>query len=334
MRINSFLHRYAVQVSANRMKSALFGSILLLTVLSPSVLAECPPGSVEVRVERVGDEKRTTCQCQSGYVARQNQCVLKQPTVDPAFFVDPAHITFVQGELQTLRARQARLEKELGKLDQMRAEQDGYLQQMGEMREQLVYDAIGDTLAVVSTTELLTKVPGLAIQHADEIARAAKVFKAAVEALAHAQAGPDRQRAREKALDAHSTSLSLLANIALPEKQKEALSKLVEVSFEVVKAVDANRKADGIPLGERVRTTMDGIMGVAGAVYAPLGATRSLFNVTGAGIVLWKIQHDKESLVDALVSIQRARLAANQRLVTTRESIKFYESELKKAGQE
>jgi hypothetical protein len=334
MNFYSFSRSLSQQPKPRRMKAALFGSVALLLILTSPVFGDCPPGSTQSRVERVGDEERTYCKCLPGYVNRQGQCVLKPPTVDPEFFVSPEHLQFVEGELQTLRARQARLENQLGKLDQLRAEQDGYLQEMGEMREQLVYDAIGDTLGVISTTQLLTKVPGLALQQADEIAKAAKVFKAAVEALAHAQSGPDRDRARKKALDAHSTSISLLAKIALPENQKEAISTLVKVSFEVVKAVDANNQTDSKPLGERVRTTMDGIMGVAGAVYAPLGATRSLINATGAGIVLWKIKQDKESLVDALVSIQRARLAADQRLATTRESIKFYELELQKAGKQ
>jgi hypothetical protein len=36
--------------------------------------------------------------------------------------------------------------------------------------------------------------------------------------------------------------------------------------------------------------------------------------------------------VNALVSVQRARLAADQRVAATKEMIRFYEIELKKAG--
>jgi hypothetical protein len=161
-----------------------------------------------------------------------------------------------------------------------------------------------------------------------------KLFKGAVDAVALAQAGQDRQRAREKALDAHGALLGQLAKMIGPAKEKEALSKLIEASFEAVKAMDANQKADGAQLGERVAKALDSVAAIAGIAYAPLGAARSAVHATGAGIVLWRIEHDKQSLVDALVSSQRAKLAAQQRLVTTNELIKFYEIETKKAGKE
>lgn len=315
-----------------RLKLAPFATVAFLLFLAAPALGGCPPGSTEVSVNRVGDQKLTKCKCLPGYVARQNQCVPQPPTVDPAFFVTPAHLAFIKGELQTLRSRQERLEKQLADLAKLRDQQDSYLQQMGEMREQLVYDCVGDILSVVSTTELLTKIPGISVHAAEEFAGATKVFKSAIDAVASAQAGQDRDRAREKALSAHGTLLGQLANMVVPEKEREALSKLIEASFEVVKAMDANQKADGQSVAVRVATALDGIVAVAGVAYAPLGAARSAVQATGAGIVLWKIQDDKQSLVDALVSSQRAKLAADQRLVATRESIKFYEIELRKAG--
>jgi hypothetical protein len=123
-----------------------------------------------------------------------------------------------------------------------------------------------------------------------------------------------------------------LAKLAAPTKEKEALSKVIEASFEAIKASNANQSAGEKPLVERMATALDGIAAIAGAVYAPLGAARSSVHATGGAIVLWKIQQDKESLVNALVSVQRARLAADQRVAATKEMIRFYEIELKKAG--
>lgn len=317
-----------------RISFGLTGSLLVILLLCGSAFGDCPPGSTQVGVERNGDEEVTLCKCLKGYVGRGNQCVPKAPVVDPAFFVSRDHSEFVANELKTLRSRQERLEKQLKDLDKLSEEQNEYLQQMGELREQVVYDAIGDLLGVVSTTELLTKIPGVSLQAADDFADVAKVFRASVEVLASAQAGPDRERARDKAIDAHGTSLSQLAKLAAPTKEKEALSKFIEASFEAIKASNANQKAADKPLTERVATALDGLAAIAGAVYAPLGAARSSVHATGGAIVLWKIQQDKESLVNALVSVQRARLAADQRLAATREMIKFYEIELQKAGKQ
>ncbi len=322
----------SLSAKVNRIKPPFLIS-LFLVLLSVPVMGQCPPGAEQVGVERVGDEIRRSCKCLPGYVQRQGHCIPKPPTVDPSFFVSAEHAAFLSSELLRLRGRSARLEKQLADLEKLRDQQDGYLQQMGEMREQLVYDCVSDVLAVVSTTELLTKIPGISVQSAEGIAAAGKLFKSAVDAVASAQAGQDRQRAREKALDAHAGLLSQIAKTVGSQKEKEALSKFVEASFEVLKAVDANQKADA-QLVERVAKAMDSVAAVAGAVYAPLGAARSGVHAVGAGIVLWRIEHDKQSIVDALVSSQRARLAAQQRLVATNELINFYEIESKKAGKE
>jgi len=315
-------------------RAGVAASFVVVLLLCGSAFGDCPPGSAQVGLERNGDEEITLCKCLPGFVARGNQCVPKLPVADPAFFVSREHSEFIAKELKTLRSRQERLEKQLKGLDKLREEQNEYLQQMGELREQVVYDAVGDLLGVVSTTELLTKIPRVSLQTADDVADVAKAFKASVEALASMQAGPDRERARDKAIEAHQTSLSQLAKLAAPIKEKEALSKVIDASFEAIKASNANQKAADKPLVERVATALDGLAAIAGTVYAPLGAARSSVHATGGAIVLWKIQQDKESLVNALVSVQRARLAADQRLAATREMIKFYEIELQKAGKE
>ena len=293
--------------------------------------ADCPPGSQPVRVETSGDEERTYCKCVPGYVVRGGQCVRRNPVIDPSFFVSPEHEAVINGELQVLRARQSRLQKQLDHLNEMREEQDGYLQEMGQMRQELIYDGISDVLAVVSTAEALARIPGISLELANQLSNSFKAFKFAVDSLASADT-KDRTRAQEKALDARSTILSMLAKAGASEKDKEALSKFVEASYEAIKATAANPQAEQKPLADRVAKALDGVAAVTGALYWPVGVTRSAIHATGAGVVVWKIEHDKESLVAALVSLQRARLAADQRLATTNEMIKFYEIELKKAG--
>ncbi len=314
------------------MKLSLVSSMILLACLSSTVLGDCPPGSKPVRVERVGDEEHTYCKCAEGYVAREGQCVLKMPTVDPAFFVSSDHAAFISDELQRLRERKGRLEKQLNNLNQLREEQDGYLQQMGEMRQQLIYDCVGDVLAVISTGELLARIPGLSLKSAEALSRTLKAFKVAVDSMAAAESGPDKQRAFEKTMDTRATTLSVIASMAAPAKEKEALSKFVESSYEVIKATQPDQYKEDKPLVERVAKALDGVAAITGALYWPLGVARSSVHATGAGIVLWRIQHDKESLVETLVSSQRAKLAADQRLAATNERIKFYEIEMKKSG--
>lgn len=313
-------------------KASLFASLFLLLCFSSTVRGDCPPGSHPVLVERIGDEKHTSCKCREGYVVRGGQCVLKMPTVDPAFFVSKDHVALINDELQRLRARKERLEKQLKSLEQLREEQDGYLQQIGEMRQQLVYDCVGDVLAVVSASELLTKIPGLSLKSAEQLSRTLKAFKVAVDSMALAESGTDKQRAFEKTMDTRATTLSVIANMAAPAKEKEALSKFVESSYEVIKASEPNQYKEDKPLVERVAKALDGVAAITGALYWPVGVARSSVHAAGSGIVLWRIQHDKDSLVEALVSSQRAKLAADQRLATTNERIKFYEVELKKAG--
>jgi hypothetical protein len=317
------------------MRLLVVASLSFFALLSLPLRAEdCPPGAKFLRSERIGDEERTYCQCQDGHVARAGQCILKLPVVDPSFFATPSHTAFIESELARLRARKERLEKQIQQLNELREREDRYLQEMGEMREQLVYDAVGDLIAVVTTQEFLARVPGLSPQGAQEFSTSMRALRAAVDGVAYAQAGPDRERARQKALNVAATSLGLIANIlpAASQEDREALAAAIRISVESVRAVAPSEKKDSAPVQEQVRKGLDRLAGIAGAAYRPVGAARAAVNAVGAGIVIWNIQVDKESIVDALVSSQRAKLAADHRLATTQEMIGFYEIELKKTG--
>lgn len=96
---------------------------LLLTFLTlPLRGQECPPGSVAVRVEQTGDEVRTHCKCQQGYVARGGQCVPAPQPADesktvPNLALNP-HLAQVDLlELRAVQARMARLHKALDILE-------------------------------------------------------------------------------------------------------------------------------------------------------------------------------------------------------------------------
>lgn len=307
-------------------------AVLLLFFSKPLYSDDCPPGSVAVRVERSGDEERTYCKCQPGYVARHGQCVLSMPVVDPAAFVSPEQVAFLELEMDRLTARKARLSREMDKLNLLRENEDGYLQELGEMREQLVYDSVSDMLSIVSAGEFLSRVPNLKPQEAARLGQALKLMKADVDAVAAALAGKNRDRARDKATTAVGGVLSLVAQLSLPESEKEAFSTAIKVSAETLKAVDPNRKPDTGPLRDRVAAAMDRFAGVLGVDYQPVGLARAAVHAGGSAIVIWHIQTDKEAIQDALVSSQRAKLAVDQRLAATEELMNFYQMELKKAG--
>ena len=283
-------------------------------------------------MERSSEEVRTYCKCLPEHVARNGQCVQKLPSVDPSFFTSPEHAAFIQGELARLRTRQERLEKQLEKLESLREKEDAYLQEMGEMREQVVFDGVGDVLSLAGSKEFLGAVPKLSAADAEGLSQATKLMNTAVDSLAAAQSGPDRERQREKSMDAAGGSLVLLARSAAPAAQKEAISKVMEVSVETLKFTAAWKNGENHLSVEGVAKTLDQLAAIAGAVYEPLGAARASVQASGAGIVLWHIQTDKQAIVEALVSAQRAKLAADQRLAATQEMIRFYETELKKAG--
>jgi hypothetical protein len=285
-----------------------------------------------VRVERSSEEVRTYCKCQPGHIAYNGQCIQKLPTVEPSFFTSPEHATFIQSELTRLRSRRERLEKELEKLESLSEKEDAYLQEMGEMREQVVFDGVGDVLSLAGSKEFLAEVPKLSAADAEGLSQATKLMNTAVDSLAAAESGQDRERQREKSIDAAGGSLALLARSVAPAAQKEAISKLMEISAESLKFTAAWKNGEGRLSVEGVAKTMDQLAEIAGAIYEPLGVARASVQASGAGIVLWHIQTDKQAIVEALVSAQRAKLAADQRLAATQEMIHFYETELKKTG--
>ena len=127
-------------------------------VLSPSCLPAsglvCPPGSTRDHVAHSGNEEQTYCKCLPGYVARGTQCVSKLPSVDPAFFTSPDQAAFLRDELERLQSRKQKLEREIEELDRLREGQQEYLKEMNEMREQLVYDSVGDLFSVAGGKEV------------------------------------------------------------------------------------------------------------------------------------------------------------------------------------
>jgi hypothetical protein len=69
---------------------------------------------------------------------------------------------------------------------------------------------------------------------------------------------------------------------------------------------------------QRALTALDGMAEITAAL-PPVGVMRSGVNAAGNAIVYWHIQNDKESIVEALVSSQRAKLAYDDRLAATDE---------------
>ena len=51
-----------------------------------------------------------------------------------------------------------------------------------------------------------------------------------------AQAGADRDRARKKAIDVSKTALDGLVGLAIPESHRDAVKKMIDLTFETVKA--------------------------------------------------------------------------------------------------
>jgi len=312
--------------------NSIFATIVFLCVpLLPLGAADCPPGSVKVAVERAGDKQRTYCECQSGYVARYSQCILSL-RVDPASLVPPYHVAFIDHELDQLRARKERLSREMEKLNRLRQNQDEYMRGMEEMREQVVYDAVSDVLSIISSNEFLSLVPDLKPHDGERLAQGLKLLKVNVDSAATVFAGKDRERAREKVYDAAGGALSLAAELSLPESEREALANSIEIIAETVKAIDPATQKKGADQRDRVATTLDKVASIAGAAYKPLGVARSTVELGGSAIVAWHIRTDQEAIIEALVSSQRAKLAADQRLAATQTLIDFYETELKKVG--
>lgn len=319
--------------------SVRLGGLLLVFstfVIAPVQAAECPPGRVvkDVKTSESATHitTETACGCAPNHVPRNRVCIPRMPVVDPAFFVSAEHESFVRSELERLRGKRARITLQLTKLEQLRERQDRYLQEMGRMREQVMYDGLSDLLSVASSKIFLDRIPGLSAADARELAAGLRLMKTAIDAVAMEQAGADRDRARKKALDVSKTALGTLASLTMPESYRDALKKTIDATFEAVKASDANFKAVDAPMRERVVKALDGMAAITGALVPPVGAARSGINAAGNAYVYWHIQNDKESIVEALVSAQRAKLAYDNRLVATDEMIKFYEVEARRTG--
>ncbi|KJC49397.1 hypothetical protein UP09_06675 [Bradyrhizobium sp. LTSP885] len=309
------------------------GYLLLIVpaVFAGSVrAAECPPGRVIDKVEETEDAVRTFCKCDVDRVPHGRACIYRTPTVDPAFFVSPEHAAFVRAELERLRVKRAKIAAQFAKLEQLRADQDRYLQEMGEMREQVMYDGLSDLLSVVSSKVVADGIPGLSPTDARELTTGLRLMKTAVDVESTELAGDNRDRARRKAIDACKTALGTLATLTMPDSYRDPIKRTIDATAESIKAADVNWKAADAPMRQRVVTALDGIAAITGAIVPLVGTARSGVNAAGNAIVLWHIQNDKESIVEALVSSQRARLAYDNRLAATDEMIRFYEVEAKK----
>ena len=308
-------------------------SVLMMSSAAPPVrAADCGPGAQKIGVQHQGDKVVTTCKCAPTHAGFNRQCVLKLPSVGPSFFVSDEHTAFVRSELEQLRAREARLTAQLGSLNALRSKQDAYLQEMGELRQQLVFDTVSDVLKVVGTKKFLEQIPNLPAADIALIGQHTAAMKAAIDAVAAAQAGPNRARAFAKVTDATAGALAVINRLAIPAEQREKLSTSISILAQTVKAVDANRRAADEPTRQRVAKALDSLAGIAGAAVPVVGAAKSAVNAAGNLYVIYRINGDKESIVEALVSAQRAKLACDQRLAATQRQIAFYEIEMKKAG--
>jgi len=299
---------------------------------APARAADCPPGATWAGERRSGDQIITTCKCSPNHKASNRQCVLKMPVISPDLFVEPTHVWFIERELAELRQRQTRLQAQMDKLNALKSKQNEYLQQMGEMRQQVIFDGVSSALKVVGSQEFVRQLKGISPGDAEMLVRSTTALKAAIDAVAQTQAGPDRERARAKAVEAASSALTAVGRLALPAAQREAISQLIDVSGETVKAVSSSQLAANEALGKRVAKAFEGAAGILGAVVPAIGVPVAAFETAAAGFVVYRIESDKEAIVNALVSAQRAKLACDQRLAATQDQIAFYEIELKKAG--
>ncbi len=313
-------------------KIVLAFSILLAVLCLPQYCrAEgCPPGYKLDHLERTETEVRTYCVCQPDHELQGRQCVFKLPAVPS--MISPVQEAQLKMEIAKLSARKKRLEQQLEFLNKLRSQQDQYLQEMGELREQVLYDSVGDLLGLASTEALLAKIPGLRPGDVLELSSGLRLLKTEVDAVASAAAGADRERARQKALGSAGTLMAVVARV-LPmgsDEDRRAFSAVISASTEILKVPDPDLKNTTITW-PRVAAALDSFAAIVGAVVPEVGGPRRIVHAAGDAIVVWRIQTDKESIQEALVSSQRAKLAAEQRLADTEASLQFYQLELRKA---
>ena len=148
--------------------SVWLGGLLLVFstfVIAPVQAAECPPGRIVKGVETTDSATHTTtrtaCGCAPDHVPRGRVCIPGMPAIDPAFFVSAEHASFVRSELERLREKRTKIAAQLAKLEQLREQQDRYLQEMGRMREPVMYDGLSNLLSIGSSKVFLDRIPGL-----------------------------------------------------------------------------------------------------------------------------------------------------------------------------
>ena len=129
-----------------------------------------------------------------------------------------------------------------------------------------------------------------------------------------------------------SSDLTAIGSLLAPKEYRDKLAVVFAVSAESVKAVDRSSRAVDEPMRQRVVKALDGLAGIAGAYVPEVGAARSAIDAIGSAYVIYRINSDKEAIVQALVSAQHAKLACDQRLAATEQQVNFFEIELKKAG--
>lgn len=266
------------------------------------------------------------------------------PAVDPRALYSAEQAAQDRRQVQALQQRKKRLEGVIQRLNAMRGNEDAIAQQLGKLQREVFYDALTDTLSALSNTAALKSL-GLSPARAVELARVFKAYQSGVTALAAAESlsirsgGNDKdvERGLKKVRDLSQAALGALAGMAdLPAEQVEVLKGTVRMSYASVKAIEENDKAKAASTRVQLVTFLDGMLSQAAAYNASLRATRAGINAginVGMGAyVCWRINADKESLRDDLVSAQQGKRLMMDRLQQTDERISFYQIELKKAA--
>ncbi|HEY4941712.1 MAG TPA: hypothetical protein VII56_09790 [Rhizomicrobium sp.] len=252
-------------------------------------------------------------------------------TVDPVALDSHWHAQFVQDEVNRLRARKQKLEAERDRLLALRSNQDAYLREMGEMREKLVYDGVGDILSLVVSPAILGKLKGLSPRDAKEFAAGVNSLHVLLDVVAAAAAGADRDRAREKAQSAITGTLELIGELEIPAETRDVLSKAIKL---VASGMDDVSTKSGDGVSHQFAQQADSLAQMLGAAVKPIGIARDSIDLFGSAYILWRMRGDTEAIVDSLVSAQRAVLANDKRLGDTENALAFYETELLKARQQ
>lgn len=262
------------------------------------------------------------------------------PALDPRALYSPAQAAQDRRQVQALQQRKKMLEGIIQRLNAIRGNEDAIAQQLGKLQREVFYDALTDTLSALSNAAALKSL-GLSPARAVEVARVLKAYQSGVTALAAAESlsirsgGSDKdvERGLKKVRDLSQAALGAIAGMAdLPADQVEVLKGTVRMSYASVKAIEENDKAKTASTRVQLATFLDGMLSQAAAYNAPLRATRAGVNAGLGAYVCWRINADKESLRDDLVSAQQGKLLMMNRLQQIDERIRFFELELQKAA--